>query len=130
MISTKIFGIVLNIVTTTSFATSFKMKDPNLHQILTGIANCDIQIIHNLLFPSEQRHFYFLPTTIFYIRPTPNFKPSLLNFTNIYKTRSSFCRLIYIILESGGEPADSEYQKVAVDTALSFDRYHTKLEEY
>lgn len=97
---------------------------PNLHQLLAGVKDCDVQIIHNVQFPSKLQHFYFLPSTIYYINSTKKYtryKP--LWFIDITKTRPLFCRLIYIILEPKSGSLGVRQRGLAIQASTLFELF-------
>lgn len=75
------------------------MPEPNLAQLLIGLENCDLQILHNGRHESNFQHLQFLPTTIF---GPESFQKKIFKSFDISKIRIPKCRIIYTIFHSLG----------------------------
>lgn len=72
------------------------MSEPKLAQLLQGIENCDLQIIHNSPNSPNFQHFQFLPTTIFNLAGYSRYT----NYFDVSQVRLLQLRIVLAIYNS------------------------------
>lgn len=88
------------------YGVSSQIEEPNLHELLAGVKNCEVQLIqktNGVSWFSNIHHFRDLPTTIINVQTNPEFKRHFEQLAilvkkvkiDIFKGRAPFFRISY-----------------------------------